>query len=121
MTTRISKSSVTRAALAALLLAFGGAAVVLAPAPAYAAAEKKEDAKAAAKDKKAAKEEKAAEAKPAEAADQGSIKLGNPTVAIVDGEEVKRSDVFTFISQLPPQLQQMPIEQLFPMALEELA
>lgn len=121
MTIRINKTGVTRAALAALLLAFGGAAVVLAPATVHAAAEeKKEEAKASAK--KPAKEEKAAEAKPADGAapagDQGSIKLGNPTVAVVDGEEVKRSDVFTFISQLPPQLQQMPIEQLFPMALD---
>jgi peptidyl-prolyl cis-trans isomerase C len=98
---------------------------MLAPTATYATEAKKEEPKKeekkaeAAKDKKAAKEEKAAEAKPAEAAaDQGSIKLGNPTVAVVDGEEVKRSDVFTFISQLPPQLQQMPIEQLFPMALD---
>lgn len=65
---------------------------------------------------------KATESKPAEttaqAGDEGSIKLGNPTVAIVNGEEIKRSEVFTMISTLPPQIQQIPVDQLFPMALE---
>ncbi len=122
MTIRISKTGVTRAALAALLLAFGGVALTAAPATVHAAEEKKEEPKAAAKDKKAAKEEKAAKTEEAAAAapagEQGSIKLGNPTVAVVDGEEIKRSDVFTFIGGLPQQYQQMPIEQLFPMALD---
>lgn len=118
MTTRINKSGLTRAALVALLLAFGGAAVTLAPQGAYAAAEKTEKKDAAKKEEAKKADEKAAEAAPAAADEQGSIKLGNPTVANVGGEEVKRSDVFNFISTLPPQVQQMPIEQLFPMALD---
>lgn len=47
------------------------------------------------------------------------IKLGNPVVAVVNNEEIKRSDVFTFISGLPEQVRAMPIENLFPMALEQ--
>ena len=47
------------------------------------------------------------------------IKLGNPTVAVVDGEEIKRSDVFNFISGLPDQVRQMPIQTLFPLAQEQ--
>lgn len=47
------------------------------------------------------------------------IKLGNPVVAVVNNEEIKRSDVFTFISGLPEQVRQMPIQQLFPMAQEQ--
>jgi len=47
------------------------------------------------------------------------IKLGNPVVAVVNGEEVKRSDVFNFISGLPEQVRQMPIQTLFPLALEQ--
>ena len=47
------------------------------------------------------------------------IKLGNPVVAVVNQEEIKRSDVFTFISSLPEQVRAMPIESLFPMALEQ--
>ncbi|MBU0858821.1 MAG: peptidylprolyl isomerase [Alphaproteobacteria bacterium] len=71
--------------------------------------------------KKAAKEEKA-EAKPAEEASAPAniVMEGNPTVAVVDGEEIKRSEVFTMIGSLPPQIQQMPVEQLFPMALDNL-
>ena len=52
-------------------------------------------------------------------AEQPSIKLGNPTVATVNGEEIKRSDVFNFISSLPEQVRQMPIQNLFPLALEQ--
>lgn len=47
------------------------------------------------------------------------IKLGNPVVANVNGEEIKRSDVFNFISGLPEQVRQMPIQTLFPLALEQ--
>jgi len=47
------------------------------------------------------------------------IKLGNPVVAVVDGEEIKRSDVFNFISGLPEQVRQMPIQTLFPLAMEQ--
>jgi len=47
------------------------------------------------------------------------LKLGNPVVAVVNGEEIKRSDVFTFIGGLPDQVRQMPIQNLFPLALEQ--
>jgi len=47
------------------------------------------------------------------------IKLGNPVVAKVNGEDVMRSDVFNFISGLPEQVRQMPIQTLFPLALEQ--
>lgn len=47
------------------------------------------------------------------------LKLGNPVVAVVEGEEIKRSDVFTFIGSLPEQVRQMPIQNLFPLALEQ--
>src|SRR5690606_3009896 len=48
-----------------------------------------------------------------------SIKLGNPTVAVINGEEVKRSDVFEFIGTLPDQIKQLPIQNVFPLALEQ--
>lgn len=55
----------------------------------------------------------------ASAEEQPMLKLGNPVVALVDGEEIKRSDVFTFIGGLPEQVRQMPIQNLFPLALEQ--
>jgi peptidyl-prolyl cis-trans isomerase C len=51
--------------------------------------------------------------------DAPMIKLGNPVVAEVNGDEIKRSDVFNFISGLPDQVRQMPIQNLFPLALEQ--
>jgi peptidyl-prolyl cis-trans isomerase C len=48
-----------------------------------------------------------------------SIKLGDPVVATVNGDEIKRSDVFNFISGLPEQVRQMPVQNLFPLALEQ--
>jgi len=55
----------------------------------------------------------------ANADDAPMIKLGNPVVAVVNDVEVKRSDVFNFISGLPEQVRQMPIQTLFPLALEQ--
>lgn len=57
---------------------------------------------------------------PADQEEASAIKLGNPVVAEIDGEEIMRSDVIEFINGLPEQVRQMPIEQLFPMALEQL-
>lgn len=68
-----------------------------------------------AKGKKDAKKEAAA----AEQANQ-PIVAGDPVVANVNGEDIKRSEVLMMIGTLPPQIQQMPIEQLFPMALDNL-
>lgn len=53
------------------------------------------------------------------AAEDPMIKLGNPVVAKVNGEDILRSDVFNFISGLPEQVRQMPIQNLFPLALEQ--
>lgn len=47
------------------------------------------------------------------------IKPGNPVVAKMKGGEVTRMDVFNFIQDLPPQTRQMPLEQLYPLALEQ--
>lgn len=43
----------------------------------------------------------------------------DPVVAKVDGSTILRSDVIEFIGALPPQMRQMPVESLFPMALEQ--
>ena len=77
------------------------------------------DAAIGGKGDKADKATAAAPAAAATQAEQPSIKLGNPTVASVNGEEIKRSDVFNFISTLPEQVRQMPIQNLFPLALEQ--
>ena len=47
------------------------------------------------------------------------LKPGNPVVAVIDGQEIKRSDVLRFIGQLPEQMRQGPLPQLFPMAVEQ--
>ncbi len=43
----------------------------------------------------------------------------NPVVAKVDGKDVVRSEVIAFMRNFPPQMQQMPVETLFPMAVEQ--
>lgn len=43
----------------------------------------------------------------------------NPVVAKLKGGEVTRLEVFNFIQTLPPQTRQLPLEQLYPMALEQ--
>jgi len=67
------------------------------------------------KDKPAASKQAATD----KAQEDPMIRLGNPTVAVVNEEDIKRSDVFNFISGLPDQVRQMPIQNLFPMALEQ--
>lgn len=47
------------------------------------------------------------------------IKEGNPVVAKVNSEEIKRSEVMEFISKLPDQLKALPLQTTFPLALEE--
>ncbi|MFP4314025.1 MAG: peptidylprolyl isomerase [Alphaproteobacteria bacterium] len=47
------------------------------------------------------------------------IEPGNPVVAKVGDEEITRLDVLNFITQLPPNIRQLPIEQLFPLAQEQ--
>ena len=48
------------------------------------------------------------------------LEPGNPVVANVSGTEITRNDVFSYIQTLPPQTQQMPLLQLFPLALDQL-
>ncbi|AGH98198.1 peptidylprolyl isomerase [Micavibrio aeruginosavorus] len=49
----------------------------------------------------------------------GEIIQGNPVVAKVAGEDVTRSDVLGFIAALPENMRAMPLDQLFPMAQEQ--
>lgn len=44
---------------------------------------------------------------------------GNPVVAKVGEAEITRLEVLQFINQLPPNMRQLPIQQLFPMAVEQ--
>lgn len=52
-------------------------------------------------------------------APQTVIEPGNPVVAKIGDVEVTRLDVFNFIQTLPPQTRQLPVEQLFPLAANE--
>lgn len=47
------------------------------------------------------------------------IKPGNPVVGKVNDIEVTRTDVLQLIQQLPEQMRQAPIQELFPLALEQ--
>lgn len=55
----------------------------------------------------------------AEAAKAAEPSADNPVVAKVEGEDVLRSEVIEFMKNFPPQMQQMPIETLFPIAVEQ--
>ncbi|MBP2232293.1 peptidyl-prolyl cis-trans isomerase C [Azospirillum agricola] len=46
--------------------------------------------------------------------------VADPVVARVNGEELHQSDVTRMVSQLPPQVQQMPIEMIYPAVLDQL-
>ncbi len=65
-----------------------------------------------------------AEEEEATAAAQASIdgvevKPGNPIVAKVDGKEISRVDVFRYIKMMPAQVQQLPPQAVYPLALEQ--
>lgn len=51
---------------------------------------------------------------------QTAAPAADPVVARVEGEAIRRSDVVNFQRQLPPQLQQMPVEALFEPIVERL-
>ena len=51
--------------------------------------------------------------------DVPEINPGNPVVAKIGDEEIMRLDVLNFITQLPPNIRQLPIDQLFPLAQEQ--
>jgi peptidyl-prolyl cis-trans isomerase C len=53
-------------------------------------------------------------------APQIEITPGNPVVARVNGEEITRLDVVNHINTLPLQVRQMPLDQLFPAAVDQL-
>ncbi|MGH1404467.1 MAG: peptidylprolyl isomerase [Alphaproteobacteria bacterium] len=55
-----------------------------------------------------------------DAEDVGANPEENPILASFDGEEIRRQDVIDLINVMPPQMKAVPIEQLFPMALEQL-
>ncbi|WP_449230498.1 peptidylprolyl isomerase [Azospirillum doebereinerae] len=46
--------------------------------------------------------------------------VADPVVARVNGEELHRSDVSRMIAQLPPQVQQMPVEMIYPAVIDQL-
>lgn len=57
---------------------------------------------------------------PAPAAAEQAAKPADPVVARVNGGEIRRSDVSRMLAQLPPQVQQMPMEMIFPALVEQL-
>lgn len=62
----------------------------------------------------------AADVEPAAAVAEAKVPSAeDPIVAKVDGQTILRSDVIEFMGALPPQMKQMPIETIFPMALEQ--
>lgn len=50
---------------------------------------------------------------------QIDIEPGNPVVATVNGEEITRLEVFQFIQNLPQETRQLPLQNLFPVALNQ--
>lgn len=73
----------------------------------------------------AAEPASAEQAQPVQAADANQapaieIKPGNPVVAKVNDTDISRIDVFQFIQTMGANTQQLPIEQLFPLALDQL-
>jgi len=54
-----------------------------------------------------------------EAAPQIEIVPGDPVVGKFNGEDILRSDVIGFMQNMPANLRQLPIEQLYPIALEQ--
>ncbi|GJL84583.1 MAG: hypothetical protein DHS20C02_03580 [Micavibrio sp.] len=48
-----------------------------------------------------------------------NVKPGNPVVAKLNGDDITRVDVFNFIQQLPPNVRQQPVQQLFPLAQDQ--
>lgn len=47
------------------------------------------------------------------------VKPGNPVVAKVDGNDITRVDVFRFIKMMPANVQQLPPQAVYPLALEQ--
>lgn len=47
------------------------------------------------------------------------VKPGNPVVAKVDGQDITRVDVYRFIKLMPANVQQLPPQAVYPLALEQ--
>ncbi len=106
--------------VAAIVVAVGAGALVMSQmkkAETPAQAQTAEVAPDAATEAQAAKVEPAAEE--AKKAETPEASAENPVVAKVDGKPVVRSEVLAFIQNLPPQMKQLPLETIFPMALEQ--
>lgn len=60
---------------------------------------------------------------PAPAVVSGEVASGteqpNPVIAKVNGADIKRQEIIDLVNAMPPQMRQMPLPQLFPMALEQ--
>jgi peptidyl-prolyl cis-trans isomerase C len=54
------------------------------------------------------------------ASDSLNLKAGDPVIATINGKEIKRSDALTLINQSSPQIRQLPVENLFLLAQEQL-
>lgn len=69
----------------------------------------------------ASDETKKAETTPAPEINTEGMKVeaGNPVVAIVDGKDITRVDVYRFIQTMPANVQQMPATSVYPMAMEQ--
>lgn len=50
---------------------------------------------------------------------ENAVEVGNPVVAKIGAVEVTRSEVLDFITTLPEQVRQMPLQNLFPMARDQ--
>ncbi len=55
----------------------------------------------------------------ASATEPADTNKDNPVVAIVDGNNINRSDVLDFMATLPPQMQKIPPQSIFPMVLQQ--
>ncbi|QQP90301.1 peptidylprolyl isomerase [Skermanella sp. TT6] len=53
-------------------------------------------------------------------ADAGTGAGEDPVVAKVNGAEIKRSEVMRTIASLPPQVQQMPVQMIFPAVIDQI-
>ncbi len=106
--------------VAAIVVAVGAGALVMSQMKKAETAPQQETAAAspeATTEDQAAKVEPAAEE--AKKAETPEASAENPVVAKVDGKPVVRSEVLAFIQNLPPQMKQLPLETIFPMALEQ--
>lgn len=52
-------------------------------------------------------------------AEEVAIRPGNPVVAKVGDMEIKRVDLLTLLQQMPPAVRQAPIQQIYPMLVEQ--